>query len=66
MPSSVTQLRHSDKAKHSGGAPARNLRYEVLERIAGLGTGLTPAQKNDWEWFREDWDVQMREEDGVE
>ena len=65
-PSSVTQLRHSDNAKHSGGVPARKLRYEVLERIAGLGTGLTPAQKNDWEWFREAWDVQMREEHGVE
>ena len=36
----------------SGGVAARNLRYEVLERIAGLGTGLTAAQKNDWRWFR--------------
>ncbi len=36
----------------SGGALAINLRYEVLERIAALGTGLTAAQKNDRKWLR--------------
>ena len=30
-----------------GKAAERNLRYEVLERIASSRTGLTPAQKDD-------------------
>ncbi len=38
----------------------------MLERIAGLGTGLTAAQKNDWKWFREAWDAKMCGEHGVE
>ena len=36
----------------SGGVAARNLRNDVLERMAVLGTGLSPAQRNDWKWFR--------------
>ena len=43
----------------SGGVAARKLRYEVLDRLAKLGAGLTPAQKNDWSWFREAWDDRM-------
>ena len=43
----------------SGGVAARKLRYEVLDRLAKLGAGLTPAQKNDWSWFREAWDEKM-------
>ena len=43
----------------SGGVAARKLRYEVLEKIAMLGSGLTAAQKNDWAWFREAWDEKM-------
>ena len=40
------------QGKAGGGKAAdRNLRYEVLERIASLGTGLTPAQSNDWKWL---------------
>ena len=50
----------------SGGAVARNLRYDVLERMAVLGTGLSPAQRNDWKWFRETWDAKMCGEHGVE
>ena len=49
-----------------GKAPERNLRYEVLERIASLGTGLTPAQRNDWKWFRENWDAKMCDEHGAD
>ena len=43
----------------SGGAASRKLRYEVLDRMARLGTGLSPAQRNDWVWFREAWDAKM-------
>ena len=38
------------------------LRYEVMDKMAKLGSGLTPAQKNEWAWFREAWDTRMREE----
>ena len=45
---------------------ARTLRYEVLDRMAKLGTGLTPSQKNDWAWFREAWDEKMCDEHAQE
>ena len=37
----------------SGGVAARRLRYEAFDNMAKLGTCLTPAQKNDWVWFRD-------------
>ena len=46
----------------SGGVASRRLRYEVLDKMAKLGCGLTPAQRNDWAWFREVWDEKMCEE----
>ena len=55
------------QGKSRGGKVAeQKLRYEVLERIASLGTGLTPAQKNDWRWFRETWDAKMCSEHGAD
>ena len=50
----------------SGGKAARRLRYEVLDKMAKLGTGLTPSQKNDWAWFREAWDEKMCDEHAQE
>ena len=50
----------------SGGVAARRLRYEVLDKMAKLGTGLTPSQKNDWAWFREAWDDKMCDEHELE
>ena len=46
----------------SGGAPARKHRFEVLDRLAQQGSGLSPAQRNDWSWFKEAWDTKMSEE----
>ena len=46
----------------SGGVASRRLRYEVLDKMAKLGCGLTAAQRNDWAWFREAWDEKMCEE----
>ena len=43
----------------SGGAAARKLRFEVLDRMAKLGSGLSAPQSNDWPWFREAWDSKM-------
>ena len=45
-----------------GGQAAMKLRYEVIDKMAKLGSGLTPAQKNEWAWFREAWGTRMREE----
>ena len=50
----------------SGGVAARRLRYEVLDKMCKLGSGLTPAQKNDWAWFREAWDALMCDEHAQE
>ena len=34
--------------QNAGGAKARSRRFEVLDRLAPLRAGLSPAQKNDW------------------
>ena len=38
---------------------SRKLRLEILDRLARLGTGLSAAQRNDWEWFKDAWDEKM-------
>ena len=43
----------------SGGAAARKVRVDCLERIAKLGSGLSPSQRTDWAWFHEAWDAKM-------
>ena len=47
-----------------GGAQGRKARYEVLDRLAHLGTGLSPPQRNDWAWFKTAWDDKMAAEHG--
>ena len=47
--------------KRVGGAAAKKNRLEVLDRLARLGQGLSPAQKNDFSWFKEAWDARMLE-----
>ena len=49
---------------NAGGAKAKSRRYEVLDRLARLRAGLSPAQKNDWPWFKESWDQAMVVEHG--
>ena len=49
-------------SQNAGGAKARNKRFEVLDRMAGLRAGLSPGQRNDWPWFKESWDDKMVEE----
>ena len=46
----------------SGGPAARKLRFEVMDRMAKIGSGLSASQCNDWVWFREAWDARMCEE----
>jgi hypothetical protein len=45
-----------------GGAAARKRRFEVLDRLARVGAGLSPGQKNDWTWFKDAWDEKMLSE----
>ena len=47
-----------------GGAAAKKNRLEVLDRLARLGQGLSPAQKNDFKWFKEAWDARILQEHG--
>ena len=47
-----------------GGAAAKKNRLEVLDRLARLGQGLSPAQRNDFKWFKEAWDARMLQEHG--
>ena len=42
-----------------GGGLARKRRFEVLDRMARSGAGLSVHQKNDWAWFKEEWDQKM-------
>ena len=44
---------------NAGGAKARKNRFEVLDRLARLKAGLSPGQKNDWQWFKNAWDEAM-------
>ena len=48
----------------SGGHAARKARWQVLDRFARLGSGLSPSQTNDFVWFKETWDVKMACEHG--
>ena len=48
-----------NEQKKGGGAKCRKQRFSVLDRFARLGAQLSPAQKNDWDWFKEAWDEKM-------
>ena len=43
----------------AGGAKARQLRHEVLDRLSHLNQGLSPAQRNDFAWWKDAWDEAM-------
>lgn len=45
--------------KRAGGAKGQRARFDVLDRLAHLGVGLSPEQKNDWAWFKSAWDAKM-------
>ena len=48
-----------DGTEDGGGYNDRVLRWEVLDRLARLGAGLSDGQKNDWTWFKSSWDEAM-------
>ena len=46
--------------KDGGPKQCRELRFEVLDRLlAQSRDALTPQQKNDWQWFKREWDAKM-------
>ena len=47
-----------------GGAAGRTARFHALNRLAGLGSGLSTAQRSDFEWFRREWDAAGMEDFG--
>ena len=52
--------------RSGGGVLAKKKRWEVLDRVSRLGQGLSPAQKNDFTWFKDAWDARMLQEYGDE
>ena len=50
--------------KSGGGVVAKKRRWEVLDRLARLGQGLSPAQRNDFTWLKDAWDARMLQEHG--
>ena len=48
-----------DGAPQGGKVSGRKNRHEVLDRLSRLGTGLSPEQRNDWPWFKAEWDRAM-------
>ena len=60
-PREIHQILGKDHAI-GGTVAARKARFELMDRIAHLGSGLSAGQRNDWTWFKENWDNQMAEE----
>ena len=64
---SANQFSFEDLGKgrsRGGGVATKKRRWEVLDRLARLGQGLSPAQRNDFKWFKEAWDARMLQEHG--
>ena len=47
---------------NAGGAKARKTRFEVLDRLSRIRSGLSTEQKVDWPWWKEEWDSAMVKE----
>ena len=53
-------MRTWGRAAVAAEAALRNKKHaEVLDRLARLGTGLSPAQRNDFAWWKDKWDAKM-------
>ena len=51
-----------DGKANGGGAKSKTKRMEVLDRLARRNDGLSQAQRNDWSWFKDAWDLAMLNE----
>ena len=73
---SITACKHAVKsfrledlgkgANNAGGAKGKKNRAEVLDRLSRLNAGLSPGQRNDWQWFKDAWDKAMLTEHGAD
>ena len=50
---------------NAGGPKDKKNRFEVLDRLARIGAGLSAGQKNDWPWFKDAWDTEMVAQHGA-
>ena len=50
--------------RNGGGVVAKKRRWEVLDRLARLGQGLSAGQRSDFSWFKEAWDANMLQQYG--
>ena len=48
-----------DGSPDAGGTKGRKNHFEVLDHLSRLKAGLSPGQRNDWQWFKESWDEAM-------
>ena len=72
---SLSEMRHAMKTlsledlglgrSRGVGAAGKKRRFDVLDRLACIGQGLAAAQKNDFGWWKDNWDARMLEEHGV-
>ena len=53
-----------DGRTRSGGAEGKRNRAQVLDRLARLGQGISPAQRNDYAWLKDAWACKMLAEHG--
>ena len=47
-----------------GGGRGKKQRLELLDRMSKIGAGLAAQQRNDFEWFKKQWDTKMSEDHG--
>ena len=48
----------------AGAAKGRKSRHLVLDRLSKIKAGLSPAQRNDFIWFKDAWDKEMVKQHG--
>ena len=58
----VGEVAADGEGRPAAGAKAR---HEVLDRLARLGEGISPAQRNDYAWFKKAWDKKMLAQHGA-
>ena len=60
MLSKLSLWKRSAAVKQTQGVPnVKNVRHEALDRLSRLGAGLSPGQRNDWAWFKNEWHAKM-------
>ena len=61
---SFSRAELGEGCSRGGGVSSKKARGAVLDRLARLGSGLSPAQRNDFAWFKDTWDAKMLAEKG--